>query len=448
MRMDIVNMSRGYNFNLSDGADKNVLPLLMPKNFGVSPLGIRNFKAKVVVKKGAIVKKGQELFYDKSNPQIKFVSPVYGSVENILYGKRKVLKSVIVTRLSADESVSFFGVNENPLHFSKDQVQDILLRSGLWASLRSFPGCSLIPVDRAIKSFYLSMHNTEPHCVNNEIILSGNEKYLKMGLLMLKKISDSVKIFNNKSDLKIDGCSHYQIDEKKYPSHNIGLQVFHVDKKNKTDLNASVSLESVINIGYLFDKGFLRLEKIYSVSGNAVMKKTHYLGYTCMSIQDILSSEDQINANADIRFIVGGLLTGEQAYYNNYISPFDNSLQVMSEDRERTTLAFLRLGNDKLSLSRTYASGFYQVGKKYEATTSNHGEERACVQCGYCIDFCPVELFPNMLMKAALLRDTEKMESLFIHDCVECGLCTFVCPSKIEIMKLVQDGKLLIEKEG
>jgi len=441
-------MSRGYNFNLSDGADKSVLPLLMPKKFGISPLGIRNFKAKVVVKKGAIVKKGQELFYDKGNPQIKFVSPVCGSVENILYGKRKVLKTVVINRLSNNESVSFFGANENPLHFSKDLVKDVLLKSGLWASLRSFPGYSLIPADRVIKSFYLSMHNTEPHSANSEIILNGNEKYLKMGLLMLKKLSDSIKIFNNKGGVKSNEYSYYQIDEKKYPSHNIGLQVFHIDKKNKMELNASVSLESIINIGYLFDTGSLRSEKIYSVSGDALSKKIHYLGYGCMSVKDILSSEVKINENADIRYISGGLLTGNQIHYNDYLLPFDNSLQVMSEDRERTTLAFLRLGNDKLSLSRTYASGFYQVGKEYRATTSNHGEGRACVQCGYCIDFCPVELFPNMLMKAALLRDTEKMEGLFIHDCVECGLCTFVCPSKIEIMKLVQDGKLLIEKEG
>jgi Na+-transporting NADH:ubiquinone oxidoreductase subunit A len=441
-------MSRGYNFNLSDGADKSVLPLLMPKKFGISPLGIRNFKAKVVVKKGSIVKKGQELFFDKNNPKIKFVSPVYGSVENILYGKRKVLKTVIISRLSDNESVSFFPANENPLHFSKDIVKNVLLESGLWASLRSFPGYSLIPDDKEIKSFYLSMHNTEPHSTDSEIILKGNEKYLKMGLLMLKKLSSSIKIFNDKADLKSKDYSYYQIDEKKYPSHNIGLQVFQTDPKNRMDLNASVGLESVINIGYLFDTGSLRLERIYSVSGDALSKKTHYLGYSCMAVKDILASEIQINEESDIRFISGGLLTGDQISYNSYISPFDNSLQVMSEDRERTTLAFLRLGNDKLSLSRTYASGFYRVSKEYRATTSNHGEGRACVQCGYCIDFCPVELFPNMLMKAALLRDTEKMESLFIHDCVECGLCTFVCPSKIEIMKLVQDGKLLIEKEG
>ena len=83
-----------------------------------------------------------------------------------------------------------------------------------------------------------------------------------------------------------------------------------------------------------------------------------------------------------------------------------------------------------------------------EYTTSNNGEERPCVQCTQCIKVCPVNLYPNMLMKAALDKDLEKMESLSIHDCVDCGLCTFVCPSKIEMGKEIMNGKLLIEKEG
>jgi Na+-translocating ferredoxin:NAD+ oxidoreductase RnfC subunit len=53
-----------------------------------------------------------------------------------------------------------------------------------------------------------------------------------------------------------------------------------------------------------------------------------------------------------------------------------------------------------------------------------------------------------MIIKASLSKDIEKMEELFIHDCVECGLCSFVCPSKIEMLKLIEDKKNLIKKEG
>jgi len=55
---------------------------------------------------------------------------------------------------------------------------------------------------------------------------------------------------------------------------------------------------------------------------------------------------------------------------------------------------------------------------------------------------------PNLIMKAALNSDIEKMESCNIHDCVDCGLCTFVCPAKIELSKNIEDGKSLIAKEG
>jgi Na+-translocating ferredoxin:NAD+ oxidoreductase RnfC subunit len=100
-----------------------------------------------------------------------------------------------------------------------------------------------------------------------------------------------------------------------------------------------------------------------------------------------------------------------------------------------------------LTLSRMYGGGFLK-DQEFDPTTSNNGEERACVQCGQCIEVCPVELMPNLVFKHALLKDIEKMESTFIHDCVDCGLCTFVCPSKIELAQVIEDGKTLIVKEG
>ena len=87
-------------------------------------------------------------------------------------------------------------------------------------------------------------------------------------------------------------------------------------------------------------------------------------------------------------------------------------------------------------------------GSEREATTSQNGEERACVQCTKCIDVCPVGLMPNLVFKAALEGDIERMERVFIHDCIDCGLCTFVCPSKIELGQHIEDGKALIAKEG
>jgi Na+-translocating ferredoxin:NAD+ oxidoreductase RnfC subunit len=81
-------------------------------------------------------------------------------------------------------------------------------------------------------------------------------------------------------------------------------------------------------------------------------------------------------------------------------------------------------------------------------STSNQGEERACIQCGYCFDICPVQIMPSLLVKASIINNIEKMESMHIHDCIECELCTFICPAKIEIGQHIKNGKDFIKKEG
>jgi Na+-translocating ferredoxin:NAD+ oxidoreductase RnfC subunit len=55
---------------------------------------------------------------------------------------------------------------------------------------------------------------------------------------------------------------------------------------------------------------------------------------------------------------------------------------------------------------------------------------------------------PSLLVKASIINNIEKMESMHIHDCIECELCTFICPAKIEIGQHIKNGKDFIKKEG
>jgi len=440
-------MSGGHNFRLANSPKNEVLPLFRPKYLGVSPVGIRDFKPKIKVRVGDVVKKGQELFYDKNYPKIKFVSPSSGKIFDIKFGQRRSLQAVVIKSSFEKEDLSFDIQNQDK-SLSKTKIKDILLKSGLWVSFKSFPGFSIIPEDQDIKSFYLSMFATEPHLPNQDIVLSDNIKYFEKGICILRKISSDFKVFLTEGQEvnELEGVSYYRINNK-YPAENIGVQSYYTDNISKGEVVASLSLDSLINVGYLFSTGKLRTEKIYTVSGDNFPKNAHYKGVSCMSISDITGIKHSVAKNQDMRFIAGGLFTGNKLSIDDYVSPFDSALQVLTEDRVRTPFAFLRFGFNTLSLSRTFGSVFNHK-HYYQATTSQNGEERACIQCGYCSDFCPIKLLPNMIMKASLAKDIEKMEELFIHDCAECGLCSFVCPSKIELLQIVKDGKNLIKKEG
>merc|ERR1712093_794687 len=98
-------------------------------------------------------------------------------------------------------------------------------------------------------------------------------KYFEKGVYILRKISSDFKVFLTEDQQvnELDGVSYYRINNK-YPAENIGVQSYYTDNLSKGEVVASLSLDSLINIGYLFSTGKLRTEKIYTVSGDEFPK--------------------------------------------------------------------------------------------------------------------------------------------------------------------------------
>jgi Na+-transporting NADH:ubiquinone oxidoreductase subunit A len=242
--------------------------------------------------------------------------------------------------------------------------------------------------------------------------------------------------------MNIDGVT-YKIIEDKYPAENMGTQMWYTNSLRRGTVGIGADIELVISIGYLFLTGKLQSERVFSVSGNGVKERHHILGRIGMMVSDLCDVDDN-NSN---RIITGGVFTGRKIVYNDFLGLRDNRLVIIKEDLRRIPFVFFRLGFDKLTLSRTWASCL-NANYMHDLSTSKNGEERSCIQCGYCINVCPVKLMPNMIMKASLNNDIEQMENLSIYDCIDCGLCTFICPSKIELHHKIKDGKRLLYKEG
>ena len=57
-------------------------------------------------------------------------------------------------------------------------------------------------------------------------------------------------------------------------------------------------------------------------------------------------------------------------------------------------------------------------------------EPTACIRCGRCVEACPSNLVPQMMIEYALRNDIEGFKRIGGMECYECGSCTFVCPAK------------------
>ncbi len=71
----------------------------------------------------------------------------------------------------------------------------------------------------------------------------------------------------------------------------------------------------------------------------------------------------------------------------------------------------------------------------YEAGSETYtGEPKDCIRCGYCVEVCPMNLSPVLIMEASeIYTQPGSLEDLHPEDCIECGLCSFVCPGQIRI---------------
>lgn len=66
-------------------------------------------------------------------------------------------------------------------------------------------------------------------------------------------------------------------------------------------------------------------------------------------------------------------------------------------------------------------------------------ETHTCIRCGKCIEVCPMNLSPVLIMDAILKQKNLKRFS--IEQCINCKLCSLVCPSMIPIDHYIKTAK-------
>ena len=74
-------------------------------------------------------------------------------------------------------------------------------------------------------------------------------------------------------------------------------------------------------------------------------------------------------------------------------------------------------------------------------------KEVQCIRCGDCVDVCPEQLQPQMLVALAKKVDQESLRNYRIFDCIECGCCDQVCPSHIPLVQYFQKAKTEINTQ-
>ncbi|MBN1278011.1 MAG: hypothetical protein JXA35_11020 [Deltaproteobacteria bacterium] len=72
-----------------------------------------------------------------------------------------------------------------------------------------------------------------------------------------------------------------------------------------------------------------------------------------------------------------------------------------------------------------------------------------CINCGFCVRYCPMMLMPNELSKNCEYNRFDVAEKNDLFSCIECGICSYVCPARRPMVHLFRFGKqeILASKE-
>ena len=169
-----IKIKKGLNINLKGKADKTLSKTPRSKTFVIRPSDFHLIIPKMVVKEGAKIRAGDVIFYSKSQEEIKFVSPVSGTLVNIVRGAKRVIKEIIIEAEQHD-SYKDFGVL-NPDSMNPEEIKNHLLASGCWPFIKQRPYDIIANPEVTPKAIFVSAFTTAPLAADYDFTLKGKEK--------------------------------------------------------------------------------------------------------------------------------------------------------------------------------------------------------------------------------------------------------------------------------
>ncbi len=77
-------------------------------------------------------------------------------------------------------------------------------------------------------------------------------------------------------------------------------------------------------------------------------------------------------------------------------------------------------------------------------------EMTACINCGRCMEKCPVGISVALVDRVMKIKDLDKREEKLIdtgvRQCVDCGCCSYVCPAHRPLLQMNWDAKSFLKK--
>lgn len=409
---------------------------ILPKGEMVYPLSQHiGAPAKAIVAKGDRVLAGQKIAESGGLVSAPVYASVSGTVKTI--EPRRVvtgdkIMSIVVENDCLYEEVEF--VPKAPLEeLTAEDIREIIREAGIVGmGGAGFPTHVKLSPKEPEKIDYVIANcaECEPYLTSDYRRMIEEPEKVVAGLkILLKLFPNAVGILaveDNKPDcievLKKLTQGDPQITVKalmtKYPQGGERHLIYACTgrKINSTMLPADVgcivnNVDTIVAVYRAVTEGRPLIERIVTVTGDAVLNPQNFRVRIGMSYQEILEAAGGFKTQPE-KIVCGGPMMGFGMF----------ELDVPTT---KTSTALLALTTDEVSAM--------QPGP--------------CINCGRCVEVCPGRVIPSRLADCAEHFDEEGFVRMHGMECCECGCCSYVCPAKrpltqeIKSMRKIQLAK-------
>ena len=444
---NVIKLSKGLDIHLQGKAEEKFVQLKSNGQYALVPDDFEGVTPKVVVKEGDTVKAGDALFVNKQYPEVKFASPVSGTVREVVRGERR---KVLCVKVEADKEQQYTDFGKKDVSkMNGQQVIDALLEAGIFGYINQLPYAVSTNPTVQPKAIFVSALRDKPLAADFEYEVKGQELEFQTGLTALSKIAKTYLGIGVDSKLEEMRDVEVTVFAGKCPAGNVGVHVNHLDPVNKGEVVWTIGDPTVVLfIGRLFSTGKVNLKRLVALCGSEVKAPA----YVDMLVGEELSTllSNSYDPDHHVRIINGNVLTGRPTTKEGFLGAHTSEITVIPEgDNADEMLGWILPRFKQFSVNSSYFS--WLCGKKnYALDARVKGGERHMIMSGEYDKVLPMDIYGEYLIKAIISGDIDRQEALGIYEVApeDFALAEFVDSSKLELQRIVREGLNILRKEN
>ena len=250
-------------------------------------------------------------------------------------------------------------------------------------------GLHIRPFTRPCDTFIINALNPEPGMLYTQELLASYMPVLEAGFALLKRLNDAPKFVlavPTGSSAVLDGASSRHINPV-YPISLARTMIRAVTGAEDTRRVTLVRLHILFQLGLVAQSGLPLTRTVTTAFGENLLLP---LGTPVQTLLDRAGLSPQPGDSV----VLGGLMRG-------------------------VAISGLRRGVRKVD----DAMQLIRAGSRPPLS------DNPCINCGACVQVCPMRLRPNMLSRYAEFGLYDDCHREHIETCIECGMCGYICPA-------------------